>query len=137
MPIPIIDSVLSIGERLIDKLIPDPKAKADALQKLREMEQAGDLAVIANQVEINKIEASNPNWFISGWRPAVGWVCVLALAVQMVFAPLAVWVALLLGHTLPMVAMDVSLLTTLLVGMLGLGGMRTIERLSGVANGQK
>lgn len=134
MALPIIGAVLDIGRDLIDKLIPDPKQKADALLKLEELHQNGDLAVIASQAKINEIEAGSANWFVSGWRPAVGWVCVLALLVQMVLGPIAVWVAMLAGHVIPLIAMDVSLLTTLLVGMLGLGGMRTVEKLSGVAN---
>lgn len=133
MALPIIGAVLSIGERLIDKLIPDPQAKQAALIKLAELEQSGDLAIIAGQVELNKVEAANPNVFISGWRPFVGWVCGAALAIQLVVAPLAVQISTIAGKPVPLVVMDVSLLTTLLVGMLGFGGMRTVEKLSGVA----
>lgn len=129
-----ISAVVGVAEKLIDRFFPDPTKKMEALAELRRMEQSGDLTVIANQIEVNKIEAASPNWFVSGWRPAVGWVCVLALAVQMVFAPIAVWAAMLFGHVIPMVIMDVSLLTTLLIGMLGLGGMRTVEKLQGVSS---
>jgi hypothetical protein len=134
MAIPIIDSVLSIGEKLIDKLIPDPKQKAEAILKLKELEQSGDLAVIAAQVDINKIEAANPRMFVSGWRPSVGWICSAALAVQLVIGPLAVWISAALGHELVLPHLDTELLTTLLVGMLGLGGLRTVEKLQGVAS---
>jgi hypothetical protein len=82
-----LSSLLDVGKALIDKLIPDPQAKAAATQKLLEMQQNGDLAVIAAQSHINEIEAANPNLFVSGWRPAVGWVCVFGFAV-MCFAPL-------------------------------------------------
>jgi hypothetical protein len=129
-----ISAIMDVGSKLIDKLIPDPKAKAEALQKLAEMQQSGDLAVIANQTEINKIEAASSNMFIAGWRPAVGWVCVSALAVQMVLGPLVVWGSEIVGHPVKLLVLDVSLLTTLLVGMLGLGGMRTVEKLQGVAS---
>jgi len=133
MAIPLIGGILEIGAKLIDKLIPDPQAKQAALIKLAELEQSGDLAIIAGQVELNKVEAANPNVFISGWRPFVGWVCGAALAIQLVVAPLAVQISTIAGKPVPLVVMDVSLLTTLLVGMLGFGGMRTVEKLSGVA----
>jgi hypothetical protein len=128
-----ISSILDIGGKLIDKLIPDPKAKADALQKLQELQQSGDLAVIAGQNDINKIEASNPTLFVSGWRPAVGWICAGALAFQLVIAPLIMWGSTLVGHQVVFPIMQTELLTTLLIGMLGLGGMRTVEKLNGVA----
>lgn len=126
-----ISSILDVGKALIDKLIPDPAAKAAATQKLLEMQQNGDLAVIAGQTDINKIEAANPNMFISGWRPAVGWVCVLGLAIT-VFSPLLSWVAALCGHAIAVPAISMDGLMTLLIGMLGLGGMRTVEKLNGV-----
>lgn len=134
MAIPVIDSILGIGQTLIDKLIPDPKQKADALLKLEELRQSGDLAVIAGQVEINKIEAASSVTFISGWRPSVGWVCAGALAFQLVIAPVLSWGAALFGHPVTPPVLDTELLTTLLVGMLGLGGMRTVEKLQNVAS---
>lgn len=129
-----ISSILGIGQSLIDKLIPDPKQKADALLKLREMEQSGDLAIIAGQNDINKIEAASQLTFISGWRPAVGWVCASALAFQLVLGPLLSLVGGMLGRPVSPPVLQTELLTTLLVGMLGLGGMRTVEKLQGVAS---
>ena len=134
MGLPVISSILSLGEKLIDKLLPDPAAKAAALQKLAELEQSGDLAVIAGQVEINKIEAASGDRFVNGWRPFVGWVCGGGLALQIVILPMLSGFSALFGHPMAMPILDVSLLTTLLVGMLGLGGMRTVEKLQGVAS---
>lgn len=133
MALPIIGSILDIGNKLIDKLIPDPKQKAEALLKLQELEQSGDLAVIAGQNRINEIEAANPSLFVSGWRPMVGWVCASALGFQLVIGPMIVWGSELIGHPVHPPIMQTELLTTLLVGMLGLGGMRTVEKLQGVA----
>lgn len=127
-------SLLSIGEKLLDKVLPDPVAKATAMQKLAELEQSGDLAVIAGQNEINKIEAANPSLFVSGWRPAVGWVCVGALGYQLIFAPLIMGVAAAFKNHLVLAPLETELLTTLLIGMLGLGGMRTVEKLNGKAS---
>jgi hypothetical protein len=134
MGIPIIGSIFDIGNKLIDKLIPDPKQKAEALLKLQELEQSGDLAVIAGQNKINEIEAASPNLFVSGWRPFIGWVCGSALAFQLVVGPLVVWACTLVKHPVSLPIMQTELLTTLLVGMLGLGGMRTVEKLQGVAS---
>lgn len=134
MAIPVVDQIFDIGRALIEKLIPDPKAKAEALFRMEELRQQGDLAIIAGQVEINKIEASNRLTFVSGWRPFVGWVCAAALGCQLVVFPLAVWVLGVTGHPMKFPELDTSLLTTLLVGMLGLGGMRTVEKLQGVAS---
>jgi len=135
MGFPLLD-IVGIGAKLIDKLIPDPKAKAEAMEKLKELDQAGelakmnaDLAVMSQQVEIDKIEAASTNMFIAGWRPAVGWVCVLGLAIT-VFSPLLGWGAALFGHAILVPAIPMDALMTLLIGMLGLGGMRTVEKLN-------
>lgn len=125
-----ISSIADLGKTLIDKLIPDPQAKAAATEKLLEMQQNGDLAVIAGQVDINKIEAANPNVFIAGWRPALGWVCVLSLFEALVLGPTITGICAIMKHPVAWPVIDVTLLTTTLIGMLGLGGMRTVEKLS-------
>lgn len=125
-----ISAVADVVGKVLDRVIPDPKAKAEALAQLQQLQQNGDLAVMAQQAEINKVEAANANMFIAGWRPFVGWVCGSALAIQLVVAPLAVQISNIVGHPVPLVTMDVSLLVTTLTGMLGLGGMRTVEKLS-------
>lgn len=126
--------ILGIGSKLIDKLIPDPKAKAEAQLKLLELQQNGELAVIAGQSAVNLEEARNPNIFISGWRPFVGWICGVGLATQFLIGPLFTWISTLFGHATKFPDLDMGTLTTLLIGMLGLGGMRTVEKLQGVAN---
>jgi hypothetical protein len=139
MPIPIIDGILGIGEKLIDKLIPDPKQKADAILKLKELEQAGelaqmnaDLAVIQGQVDIDKIEAASPKTFIAGWRPFIGWVLGCGLAVILVIGPLMAWGSALAGHPIQQPVMPSEVLMTLSSSLLGLAGMRTWEKMKGV-----
>jgi hypothetical protein len=129
-----LSAILEVGGKLIDKLIPDPKQKAEAIIKLEELRQSGDLAIISSQMKLNEVEAANTNLFVSGWRPFVGWVCGGALAFQMIVGPLLVWVFLSFEHPIDLPAMQTELLTTLLIGMLGLGGMRTVEKLSKVAS---
>lgn len=127
-----VSTIIDVGGRLIDKLFPDPKQKAEATLKLLELQQSGDLAVIAGQVAINKLEAESTSNFRGGWRPAVGWLCVFGIGMQAVVFPMIVGVAAILGRVLVLPTLDISVLMTILVGMLGLGGMRTVEKLQGL-----
>lgn len=127
--IPLIGSVL-------DKIFPDKTAADAAKLKVLELVQAGemkaleaDLEAMRAQTDINKVEASNQNMFISGWRPAVGWVCVLALAYQYLLRPLMIGV----GHYTDLPALDGSL-WELLGAILGIAGFRTFEKVRGVAS---
>ena len=117
---------------LVTRTIPDPTLKAQLRRALELAQMAADADMAKAQAAINQTEAANPNLFVSGWRPFVGWVCGLGLAYAFLIKPIASplvqkW------SGVPMEALDVSTLLTLLFGMLGLGGMRTVERLSGVA----
>ena len=103
----------------------------------KRIEQSTDLA----QVEVNKIEAENPNVFVSGWRPAVGWVGVLGLAYQFIGYPLLQW-CWVFGQGIDWIPkglaappnLEVEQLMTLLAGLLGFGGMRSFEKSKGVAS---
>ena len=70
--------------------------------------------------------------FRGGWRPFTGWICALGLGTQFIVAPILTWVSLLFGHNIAFPALDMSVLLTLLFGMLGLGTLRTQEKLRGV-----
>ena len=126
--------------QVLDKLIPDPQAAADAKLKALELAQKGDLAALdaelrlaLGQLEVNKAEATT-DMFRGGWRPAVGWVCVVGLAYQFVLQPVLPWVVALFGAQVPpLPAIDNETLMVLLTGMLGLGGLRTIERVKAKA----
>ena len=127
---------------ILDKIIPDPAAAAEAKLKALDMAQKGELAQLdadmklaLGQLEVNKAEASSGNMFASGWRPAVGWICAAGLAYEFLFAPLLPWLLLALaGKQLPPLPdLPMETLMTLLLGMLGLGGLRTVEKVKGVA----
>jgi hypothetical protein len=87
------------------------------------------------QADINKVEASSSSLFVAGWRPCIGWVCGLGLFTQFVVAPLVTWVASILKHPVVFPALDMGTLLTLLLGMLGLGTMRSYEKVNGVNSG--
>ena len=96
----------------------------------KKLDMAGDMA----QIEVNKEEAKSASFFVSGWRPFIGWVCGAALAYQYVGAPLIVWLATSAHVPLaPPPKLDGSL-WELMFGMLGLGGLRTLEKIRGVAS---
>jgi hypothetical protein len=112
----------------------------DDLVKLQtiahEMEIAAleaDKAVIQGQIDINKIEAQSGSNFRAGWRPAIGWVCVLALLYQFLLRPLLPWFFDVFGfHAAVLPTLEIGSLLTLLGGMLGLGSMRTFEKVRGM-----
>lgn len=126
--------------QVLDKIIPDPQAAADAKLKALELAQKGDLAALdaelrlaLGQLEVNKAEATT-DMFRGGWRPAVGWVCVVGLGYQFILQPVLPWVVSLFGAQVPpLPAIDNESLMALLTGMLGLGGLRTFERVKGKA----
>ena len=122
----ILNSLIAPVTSLLDKFIED-KDQASALAheiSTLASKQAQELA--KGQLIVNQVEAAHKSLFVAGWRPAIGWICGLALLYSTLLAPiLSIWL------TVPPV--DSSLLTTVLLGMLGLGGLRTIEKTQSVA----
>jgi len=128
-----VSALLDIGGKVLDRVFPDPAQQAAAKLELMKLQQSGELAQLAGQMDINKLEATNPSIFVSGWRPAIGWICGAGFAVQFVVGPLAEWGSALYGHPVKFPQMDTGTMMPLLLGMLGLGGMRTAEKIQGVA----
>lgn len=136
---PLIGGLLEAGLKVLDKVIPDPAAKAQAQVELLKLQQAGefkqleaDLQLALAQAKINEIEAGSTDPFKSGWRPAAGWVCVAGLAYQFLFQPLAAWSGGIHGWAPPPV-LELGDLYGLLFGMLGLGAYRSFEKTKGKA----
>jgi hypothetical protein len=134
-----IETLLVIGGKILDKVLPDPKAKAEAQLELLRLQQSGQLAEMDHelkltlaQTDINREEAKNPSIFVSGWRPFVGWICGVGLGYQFLVMPLVSWYAVNHAMQTPP-SLDMGTLITLLGGMLGLGGLRTFEKYQGVA----
>jgi len=125
-----LSALLDIGGKVIDRVWPDPEKAAAAKLELFKMQQSGELAAMAGQMEINKVEAASSSLFVSGWRPSIGWICGAGFAVQFVIGPLAEWGSALYGHPVKFPQMDTGTMMPLLLGMLGLGGLRTAEKLA-------
>ena len=125
-----VSALFEVGSKVLDRVLPDPAQQAAAKLELLKLQQNGELAQISGQMEINKVEAASSSLFVSGWRPSVGWVCSAGFAVQFVIGPLAEWGAALAGHFVKFPQMDTGTMMPLLLGMLGLGGLRTAEKLA-------
>lgn len=125
-----VTAALDIGGKLIDKLWPDPAQRDAAKLRLLELQQAGELA----QISVNQEEAKSSSLFVSGWRPSIGWVCSVACAWNWIGLPVAKFAVLFLGYAaIDMSPADLSEMMPILLGMLGLGGLRTIEKLNSKA----
>jgi hypothetical protein len=134
-----------LGKGIINRIFPDPAQAAAAQLELLKMQQNGDLAQLAAdtdlaklQIQVNIEEAKHANIFVSGWRPAVGWCCAAAFAYSYVLLPFLQFVVFTFG-TAEMAAqlklapaLELSEMVPVLFGMLGLSGLRTAERIKGV-----
>lgn len=129
---------------LVDKLvglIPDPaareKAKLEALTQLQQQQDEMVKAFLASdqaQDAVNAEEAKSANMFIAGWRPFLGWTCGASFAWVFVVQPIALFVLNAIGHPIALPTLDLSQMSTVLMGMLGLSGMRTYEKIQGAQN---
>lgn len=118
-------AVADLANTVITRLFPD-KTEQER-QQLATM-----LTIVQGQLDANKAEATSNSPFTSGWRPAIGWICGLALFAQYVGRPMLQWVGIVTGHSWPVLPGIDDNLWQLMLGMLGLGGLRTFERVKGV-----
>jgi hypothetical protein len=128
----ILGPVLEMGRSLLNRFIPDPAEKAAAELELVKMAADGELKQIIAQLEINAKEAMHPSIWVAGWRPYFGWVGGTAFAYVGIIRPLLHWVALIKGWPAPP-NIDTEFLWVVVSGLLGIGGLRTFEKKSGVA----
>ena len=128
----IIDSVLSIGSTILDRVIPDVNAREKAKQELAKAISEQDFQLALGQIQINQEEAKSENIFKSGWRPSIGWACSLTFILNFVLFPIVNYFLMMFGHKSILIPFDTNTLMTVLGGLLGIGGLRTIEKIKGV-----
>ena len=137
----LLSGLFDLGKGLIDRVLPDPAAKAAAQLELLKMQQAGDLAQLAAdtdlaklQIQTNMAEAAGI-WFTAGWRPFIGWICGVSLCYVAILEPVARFVAQVwFAYTGAFPTIDTQLTMQVLLGMLGLGAMRSAEKIKGAEN---
>jgi hypothetical protein len=135
-----VTAMLDIGGKVIDRLFPDPSQAATAKLELIRLQQTGELAQLSasldiakGQLAINQAEASNTSIFVAGPRPFIMWVCGFAFAYKFILAPAAAFALTAAGHPITLPVLDFTEMSTVLMGLLGLGGLRTVEKIKGVA----
>jgi hypothetical protein len=118
---------------LLDKFIEDKDQKAALAHEIATMSERHAQELALSQIEVNKAEAASGSIFKGGWRPAIGWVCASAFAYHFVLQPVIVFIVLSAGVELPpLPEFDMASLMTVMMGMLGLGGLRTYEKQKGI-----
>jgi hypothetical protein len=130
-----IPAVLRAGLEILDKVIPD----ADAKNRAKEAFQSEILKIAAAEAQaqgdVNRIEAAHPNLFVSGWRPFCGWVAGCGFAWATLGQPVFSWLYSIITHEPPpVIALPLDILMTTMLGLLGLGSLRTLEHIKGVSS---
>jgi len=135
-----ISIALDIGGKVIDRLWPDPLQANAAKLELLKMQQNGELAQLASNTElakgqlaVNEAEAASSSLLVAGWRPFIGWVCGAAFAWNWIGLPAGLFIAALMDKELNLAQADMSEMLPVLLGMLGLGALRTTEKIKKVA----
>ncbi len=116
----------NFAKDLIFRFIPDKNARLEAAEEIEKMAQSGELQNRLAQISVNQQEAAHDSLFVAGWRPFIGWVCGIGLLYNVLLSPI-------LGIWVEVPEVDPTLLYPVMLGMLGLAGARSYEKLNGVA----
>lgn len=132
MIVSLVQSLAQPVSTILDKVIEDKDQKAALAHEIATLAEKQAQEQVMGQIEVNKVEAQHPSMFVAGWRPAVGWVCAIAMLFNFLLIPF-------INLGLDIAAMDIQLdlidmetMMPVLFGMLGLGGMRTAEKIKKV-----
>jgi len=131
----ILNLVQSLAEpvtKVLDKVIEDKDQKAALAHEIATLADKQAQEQVMGQMEINKTEAQHPSMFVAGWRPAVGWVCALAMLFNFLLIPFINLGLDVGGLDIQLDLIDMETMMPVLFGMLGLGGMRTAEKIKKV-----
>ena len=118
---------------LLDKFIEDKDVKNKLAHDLSTMAERHAQELAKGQMEINKTEAAHKSLFVAGWRPAIGWICGLGMLSNFIIVPMTNFVLALLESPVVVPLIELETMMPVLLGMLGLGGMRSYEKAKGVA----
>lgn len=130
----LLPAILPAVTDVIGRFLPEDKQKKAEAERQIEASLLEHLAKIdVAQLGINKQEAAHRSVFVAGWRPFIGWTCGIALAYNYVLQPILIFVLAQTGHLVDLPAMDLNEIMPVLMGMLGLGGLRTFEKFKGVS----
>jgi hypothetical protein len=142
-----LSAIFDVGKTVIEKIWPDPAEQARELRKLEKLRQDGDLAklqahvqLMTGQMQVNAKEAEHKSIFVAGWRPFIGWVGGFSLGYQFIFYPLLLWVWSIVSIFVeipqgvgPPPVLDGNELYSIVLGMLGIGAMRSYDKKNGTA----
>lgn len=133
-----LDLILGAGLEIINKFIKDPQEQARAQIEMLQIKQSEIFkeidAVLQEQqmqADINKVEAAHESIFVAGWRPFIGWVCGCSIALQFLIFPLMAWSFGFAGYFITFPELPTEMLYGMIFGMLGIGGMRSYEKVKG------
>lgn len=124
--------LLEVGKSLIDRFFPDPADKAKAEMDMLVLFQTQELQKVIAQLEVNAKEAASPHLFVAGWRPAIGWCCGIGFLWATLGQPVFSWLAAIKGWPAPP-QIDTEVLLYVLGGLLGLGTLRSVEKIKGAS----
>jgi len=122
-----VTAVADLAKTVVQTIWPDKT-------EIEKAQLAASLALIQGQLEINKAEAASPSVFTSGWRPFVGWCCGMGVGWNWVALPAVTFVCAALGHPVVLKPADMSEMLPLLMGLLGMAGLRSFDKLKGSAS---
>ena len=128
-----IQALIPAATKLIGKFIEDKDTKNKLAHDIATMAEKHAQELAKSQIEVNKAEAQSRHWFVASWRPFIGWTCGIALMWHFVLSQFILFFATMFGFSLPALPeFDMGSLMTVLMGMLGLGGLRTFEKYKGM-----
>jgi hypothetical protein len=128
----ILGSIFELGKSLIERFVPDPEAKRAAEMEMFRLAADGELKQVIAQLEINAREAQHQSIFVAGWRPFFGWCGGIGFAYATIIQPMMVWYGASRGWPTPP-EVNLDLLGVVVTGMLGIGGLRTFEKVQKVS----
>ena len=129
----LLPSLLPVIGDVLDRFFPNKEERAKAEREIEAKLTAHLASIDLAQLEVNKQEAAHRSLFIAGWRPFVGWTCGLALFYTYLVQPMATFVMAQTGDLVQLPQVDLSMMMPVLLGMLGLGGLRSFEKYKGVS----